>query len=588
LISISSKEEEMKDESDSNKSGKRRAGPLPPQKLKKIKMFDLSAVVKPMEGEEKERLSVEAFRRILTAGKVASHGINSSQVHSRLVIHLVTQYGGEFNRTLLQHILDDFKSHFELALMWLYAEYCIGEQLIVTPANTLRYDDCLISLMKGAKSKLEPRDRLFTRLMLECPLVTSNAIEIIRDYCKEEERVLVGVGTLKELIIKRSQGSGEFLESLLEMTMSELEQARLQSLHTIKRLYETKPNLSQRIEKFAVKTLQKLLSDHPSFYYDSDIEVASEWSEESVKMCVGLFLLLLPVNSQLVKELAIVYTNTLPAVKRIILKLLDQPVRSIGMGSPELLELVENCPTGAETLIMRILYILTEKAAPSAELVNRVRELYQRNSSDVRFLIPVLHGLQKSEVIAALPQFIRLSPNVVKGVFERLLMSYKGEGSITMSPVSPSELLIALHNIECRGDEPLIKAIIRATSLCFSEKSVYTQEVLAVVLQQLVEQTPIPILMMRTVLQSLAICPRLVNFVLTLLTKLISKQIWKQPKVWQGFIKCCEQLKPHSFQVLLQLPPHQLEAVLKVIITYIYNVHSFINKEQNYSKYSLL
>jgi len=34
-------------------------------------------------------------------------------------------------------------------------------------------------------------------------------------------------------------------------------------------------------------------------------------------------------------------------------------------------------------------------ASPSAELVRRVRELYQRNSSDVRFLIPVLHGLQK-------------------------------------------------------------------------------------------------------------------------------------------------------------------------------------------------
>ena len=115
------------------------------------------------------------------------------------------------------------------------------------------------------------------------------------------------------------------------------------------------------------------------------------------------------------------------------------------MSSPELLQLVQDCPSGAETLIMRMLHILTEngqlvyavyhegeesegerdrergggrervaahcmwtnpplhiffvisvdKAAPSPELVRRVRELYQRNSSDVRFLIPVLHGLQK-------------------------------------------------------------------------------------------------------------------------------------------------------------------------------------------------
>ena len=39
--------------------------------------------------------------------------------------------------------------------------------------------------------------------------------------------------------------------------------------------------------------------------------------------------------------------------------------------------------------------VFVDTAAPSPELVRRVRELYQRNASDVRFLIPVLHGLQK-------------------------------------------------------------------------------------------------------------------------------------------------------------------------------------------------
>jgi hypothetical protein len=103
-------------------------------------------------------------------------------------------------------------------------------------------------------------------------------------------------------------------------------------------------------------------------------------------------------------------------------------------------------------------------APPSPELVKRVRELYHRNSSDVRFLIPVLHGLQKvggtqhvcevshylhvhtcmksdgskrfhvlytqQEVISALPSFIKLSPNLVKGVFDKLLISFKGKNII--------------------------------------------------------------------------------------------------------------------------------------------------------------
>ena len=45
----------------------------------------------------------------------------------------------------------------------------------------------------------------------------------------------------------------------------------------------------------------------------------------------------------------------------------------------------------------------------------------------------------------------------------------------------------------------MFSSFVVATNLCFAEKTIYTQEVLAVVLQQLLEQTPIPTLFMRTV-----------------------------------------------------------------------------------------
>ena len=38
-----------------------------PQKLKKIRAFDLSSVVKPLSNVEQERMSVGAFQRILAA-----------------------------------------------------------------------------------------------------------------------------------------------------------------------------------------------------------------------------------------------------------------------------------------------------------------------------------------------------------------------------------------------------------------------------------------------------------------------------------------------------------------------------------------
>lgn len=131
-----------------------------------------------------------------------------------------------------------------------------------------------------------------------------------------------------------------------------------------------------------------------------------------------------------------------------------------------------------------------------------------------------------------------------------------------MSPITPAELLIALHTIDPSKAE--LKTVIKATSLCFAEKQVYTQETVAVVMQHLMEMTPLPTLLMRTVIQSLALYPRLSGFVMNILQRLILKQVWKQHKVWEGFVKCCERTQPQSFSVILQLPPAQLAEALKM------------------------
>ncbi|XP_043206880.1 symplekin-like [Amphibalanus amphitrite] len=285
--------------------------------------------------------------------------------------------------------------------------------------------------------------------------------------------------------------------------------------------------------------------------------VTREWTDELAKLCLHLYLALLPRRESLIHELAHVYVLTTADVKRTILRVLEAPIRGMGMESPELLTLVETCPKGAETLITRVIHILTDKTPPSVELVDRVRDLYQKRVSDVRFLIPVLNGLNKSEVIAALPK-IRLNPVVVKEVFNRLLGIHADTGNFS-SPLTPVELLVALHNIDPAKCD--MKTIIKATSLCFAEKQVYTQEVLAVVLQQLMEQDPLPVLLMRTVIQSLALYNRLIGLVMNILTRLASRQVWTEKKVWEGFIKCCQRTKPSSYQVLLQLPVDPLREV---------------------------
>ena len=55
-------------------------------------------------------------------------------------------------------------------------------------------------------------------------------------------------------------------------------------------------------------------------------------------------------------------------------------------------------------------------APPTPALVASVRSIYSKRVGDVRFLIPVLTGLPKSDIIAALPKLIKLKPDVVKEV----------------------------------------------------------------------------------------------------------------------------------------------------------------------------
>jgi symplekin len=83
--------------------------------------------------------------------------------------------------------------------------------------------------------------------------------------------------------------------------------------------------------------------------------------------------------------------------------------------------------------------------------------------------------------------------------------------------------LVALHTIDTTKVE--LKWVVKGTSLCLAEKEKYTHETLGVVMQQLVEMTPLPTLLMRTVLQSLTLHPRLTGLVTNLLQKLIVKQV---------------------------------------------------------------
>ncbi|PIK41387.1 putative symplekin [Apostichopus japonicus] len=514
--------------------------PTGPRRITKFKLTDVTL---PLETSVSDAAFLSCINRIIKSKKYAQSG-GAAAKRIKILSGLAAQFGGNTSK-------EYSKSQ--------------GYMLQIQDMEENCYNDLLCSFLGSLQKRADQRDGLFYRLVMESPVHTPESIKVIRSFCEDEVHFYAGMHALRELILKRPSMIIRYLQELLELTYHERTEVRSQAIQYVKRLYE-REDLKEVIQDFAKQSLGYLLNEKPplaviqQLSLDLKAKAAQEgWFEDLIKLCLYLFLALLPVNHKLIHELGVVYVGAPATSKRTVLRVLETPVRGMGMDSPELLLLVENCPKGAETLVTRMLHILTDKAPPTPELVKRVRDLYQKRVSDVRFLIPVLIGLDKKEVVAALPKLIKLNPIVVKEVFHRLLLSHQGDNSVGQSPLSPAELLIALHNIDHTKCD--MKSIIKATSLCFNEKNIYTQEVLAVVIQKLMEQTPLPTLLMRTVIQSLAMYPRLSGFVMNILQRLIVKQVWKQPKVWEGFVKCCERTKPQSFNVLIQLPPVHLNAV---------------------------
>ena len=419
-------------------------------------------------------------------------------------------------------------------------------------------------LIKGVIEKTEGKERetLLRRLYLESPNITEESIDMLKAFITISGSAIIVVNLMKDIVIRRPAKKLNCLNFLMEFCSHDLYEVRQTATQIVMQLH-AEEDFKNIIEEYATLYLKFLLnSAPPALLFGEDKgrpRLISVWMEDTVKACLNLFLSILTKNQNLLKTLAevyvdaktLVYSNDKPvSVKHTILRELDGPISKISMDSDGLMDLLDDPIEGSETLITRIVHILTDKSFPSEKLVRKVKRLYEERVEDVRFLIPVLNGLSKQEITQCLPKLILLSQGVLKEVFNRLLSAGPN------GPMNAPDLMIALHNLDAS------KTVMQATNLLFKEK-IYTQEILAIVLQKLLEQTKIPIMYMRTVIQSLATFPKMIGFVINILQKLITKQVWKQKVIWDGFIKACEKTMPQSYAVMLQLPPQQLNLFLE-------------------------
>ncbi|TPX72985.1 hypothetical protein SpCBS45565_g00144 [Spizellomyces sp. 'palustris'] len=317
-----------------------------------------------------------------------------------------------------------------------------------------------------------------------------------------------------------------------------------------------------------------------------------DWKEDDVVRRLELYFALCSKKHELLLELFKLYKDFHTSVQRAVRKNIPPLIKALSAQPARLLPIIRAFPEGSDWLVLRMVTTMTEKHPPSPQLVSAVWNAFAQKDLDARFLIPILSGLGRPKILQYLPRIVQLldgsdkQRTLVKDAFLRLVDSPSLQNAAAASagtgvgpavstnggdraaqpggggagpPLTPSELLVALHNME---DTVGLKRAVEATTICFTCQNVFKGEVLAVVLQQLVDQSKLPTLFMRTVIQSVNQYPALVNFVTNILLKLINKKVWSAPKLWEGFIRCCLIIFPASMQVLQSLPrPHVADAL---------------------------
>ncbi|KAA0183330.1 hypothetical protein HAZT_HAZT004411 [Hyalella azteca] len=316
----------------------------------KIQAVKLSEVTPVLSEQQQRSLSICLVRNLLRS----YHFNNLSQLDKKHRMHMIAKLlafsSADEIRGVEDTMLQDPSKYCDLIELWIFCVHsatCDFSQLARITGRSHKkkvltskqeYDDMLVRVF-DVTTVAESNTRmsacsLLSRLLLSCPAVPVTVVSALVECAVSDNNnssALVRKAILQEaeaiLLIGGSQA-----ESIMSAGRRQL-------------LYLEQPEPPDAMFAEFLGRPTKL----------------EEWDEATVKACLDLPLTILPLHEALVHDLALVYIKTVNEAKRGILRLLEGPVSLMGMDSPQLLALVRSTPKGSETLITRIIHILTEK-----------------------------------------------------------------------------------------------------------------------------------------------------------------------------------------------------------------------------------
>jgi symplekin len=537
-----------------------------------------------LSDKAKDLLQKESFLRILESDKQEASG--GSIARLPLLAHLGVEFPLELDpwELLQKHVLSDYANNegHELTLCILNRLYREAEQdqdFLSSRTATSVYESFLLTVAENLRDMFPASDKSLGKLLCEIPYLPEGVLKLLEGLCspgsdekqdkdiQSGDRVTQGLSAVWNLIMLRPSNRDRCLGIALQSSTHHLEEVRMKAIRLVANKLFPMASISKKIEDFANEKLNSVLEVIPSGDSAATETATPEAHNDGVlenlaasvadaQTLMSLYFALCTKKHSLLRHVFAIYGSLPQAAKQAVHRQVPILIRTIG-SSPDLLGIISDPPGDSRDLLMQVLQTLTGAAVPSKELTSSIKNLHSK-TKDVEFLFAILSHLPKDEILPVFPSIVNLSMDKFQAALSRIL-----QGSSRNGPsLDPSEILIAIHVIDPDKEGIPLKKVMDACSACFEQRTIFTQQVLAKALNQLVEQIPLPLLFMRTVMQAIGVFPALVDFVMEIMSRLVSKQIWKYPKLWVGFLKCAILTRPQSYGVLLQLPAPQLENAL--------------------------
>ena len=522
---------------------------------------------------------------------------------------------------MLDFVVLDFANRVDFAVQWMAEEFrgeVVRRKLNATDAEDpgSEYADWLHRLVSSLGTTLDSKDRSLIDFLNRVPKIPDSIIDTLETLCLDKVKMRIGFGMLRELAIQRMPSRDKICSILLALTRNEEKAVRSAAIITVRNWVrangtgnsEGSLEMEEMVLEAAREGLRRLSVRDPASEETNGVaeketeaagsqvkvEVMDEDGDDTepasvlddpakevkatsdvIRLVELPFALCVRVSNML-DEIFEAFPQMAPTVQEAVKKTIVPLIQTLGPNNAKLQSLIRRHPAGSESLAVGVFTVMTEKQK-SKKIVELVKEMAEEKSDiDPRFLIPILPDLVKSEIIKFLPRVVTIMASdkpedraTIKAVFTSIVtMPAQGFGSISTNLprvrsselLSPVELMSLLHHSE---REIGLKTTAEAIRICFGMTDIFRSEVLGAVLNLILEEPNLPVLFMRTAIMAVRTYKSLSSYISTIfLSRLITKKVWQQTLLWDGFVLCAKQTAPASFGALIQLPKEQLRDVI--------------------------